>query len=109
MFLQEFEQQQQLRLKKTKIGSKISNPWQDQFFIELGCEKLVLTWHTISLMVLLSRESGLFSKQLINSRDEGSWKGEVGRLNAHPDSRHVVLILVVCMSKNSCVPLMKDL
>ena len=58
---------------------------------------------------ILSRESSLFSKQLINSRDEGSWEGEVGRLNAHPDSRHVVLILVVCMSKNSCVPLMKDL
>ena len=109
MFLQEFEQQQQLRLKKTKIGSKISNPWQDQFFIELGCEKLVLTWHTISL-VLLSRESGLFSKQLINSRDEGSKEGRSGSIECPPpDSRHVVLILVVCMSKNSCVPLMKDL
>ena len=65
MFLQEFEQQQQqqLRLKKTKIGSKISNPWQDQFFIELGCEKLVLTWHTISSSG--PTKSGLVSNLLI--------------------------------------------
>ena len=62
MFLQEFEQQQQqqLRLKKTKIGSKISNPWQDQFFIELGCEKLVLTWHLFG-----PTKSGLVSNLLI--------------------------------------------
>ena len=53
-------------------------------------------------------KSGLVSNLLILGMREVR-RGEVGRLNAHPDSRHVVLILVVCMSKNSCVPLMKDL
>ena len=93
MFLQEFEQQQQQRLKKTKIGSKISNPWQDQF-IELGREKLVLTWHTISA---LSRESGLVSNLLILGMREARMGGRLRHLGtrsgaiALPDSGRALI------------------
>ena len=33
---------------------------------------------------ILSRESGLFSKQLINSRDEGSKEGRSGSIECPP-------------------------